>query len=302
MEKKYKKISLPVYIISLIILLLIVGGMAFYIIKENNENNSDKSNTNINTNETNMQEKNNTENSTIINEGNNQEKNTNYFILYDGYKMENKIGIQDLSDMEVNEENNKIYNTTYYNYEKGKYLGEKRGDFGEQTYEGVSVVSNIKRIAISEKYNAIPREYKVIEELPNELIDMADYTKVTINSIDLDGDNLEEYLLCYCINYAKGEIGDGEAIASSGIMLLDNNYKKIANLVELKNGFWGNIEEEDKKIFLSLDDVEYIDIDNDNIMEIIIKIPTYEGTKLSILKYKNNKIDGETNFQASVMP
>ena len=37
-------------------------------------------------------------------------------------------------------------------------------------------------------------------------------------------------------------------------------------------------------------------------MEIIIKIPTYEGTKLSILKYTNNKIDGETNFQASVMP
>lgn len=298
MEKKYKKISLPIYIISLIILLLIVGGMAFYIIKENNKNNSDKLNTNINANETNMQEKNNTENNTIINEG----KNKNYFILYDGYKMENKIGIQDLSDMEVNEENNKIYNTTYYNYEKGKYLGETKGDFGEQTYEGVSVVSNVKRIAISEKYNAIPREYKVIEELPNELIDMADYTKVTINSIDLDGNNEEEYLLCYCINYAKGEFGDGEPAASSGIMLLDNNYKKIANLVELKNGFWANIKEEDKKVFLSLDDVEYIDIDNDNIMEIIIKIPTYEGTKLSILKYKNNKIDGETNFQASVMP
>ena len=302
MEKKYKKISLPVYIITLIILLLIVGGMAFYIVKENEKNNNDKSNTNINTNETNIQEKNNTENSTIINEVKNQEKNTNYFILYDGYKIENKIGIQDLSDMKVNEENNKLYNTTYYNYEKGKYLGETKGDFGEQTYEGVSVVSNVKRIAISEKYNAIPREYKVIEELPNELIDMADYTKVTINSIDLDGDNIEEYLLCYCLNYSKNEIGDGESIASSGIMLFDNNYKKIADLVELKNGFWANIKEEDKKIFLSLDDVDYIDIDKDNIMEIIIKIPTYEGTKLSILKYENNKIDGEINFQASVIP
>ena len=302
MEKKYKKISLPVYIISLIILLLIVGGMAFYIIKENDKNNSDKLNTNINSNETNMQEKNNTENNTIINKGNNQEKNTNYFILYDGYKMENKTGIQDLSDMKVNEENNKLYNTTYYNYEKGQYLGETKGDFGEQTYEGVSIVNNVKRIAISEKYNAIPREYKVIEELPNELIDMADYTKVTINSIDLDGDNEKEYIVCYCSNYPKNEIGDGEPVASSGIMLLDNDYKKIADLVELKNGFWANIKEEDKKIFLSLDDVEYIDIDEDNIMEIIIKIPTYEGTKLSILKYKNNKIDGETNFQASVMP
>ena len=101
MKKKYKKISLPVYIISLIILLLIVGGMAFYIIKQSEKNNSDKSNTNIKTDETNMQEKNNTENGKIINEGKNQEKNTNYFILYNGYKMENKIGIQDLSDMEV---------------------------------------------------------------------------------------------------------------------------------------------------------------------------------------------------------
>ena len=85
-------------------------------------------------------------------------------------------------------------------------------------------------------------------------------------------------------------------------MLFDSNYKKIADLVTLENGFWGNIKEEDRKIFLSLDDVDYIDIDNDEIMEIIIKVPTYEGTQISVVKYNEGKIEGETDVKASVVP
>ena len=46
------------------------------------------------------------------------------------------------------------------------------------------------------------------------------------------------------MNYAKGDIGDGEPQASSGIMLFDNNFKKIEDLVILENGFWSNIKEE----------------------------------------------------------
>ena len=85
-------------------------------------------------------------------------------------------------------------------------------------------------------------------------------------------------------------------------MLFDYNYKKIADLVTLENGFWANIKEEARKIFLHLDNVEYIDIDNDGNMEIIIEVPTYDGTKISILKYSNNKVEGETNLKASVLP
>ena len=226
----------------------------------------------------------------------------NYFILYNGYEIKLDTTVQELADMQIDTSNNKKYNTTYYNYENGKYVGETKGIFGEETYEGVSRVDNVKKIAISKKYNAIPREYTVIKDLPEQLKDMSDCSTVDIHSIDLDGDNKKEYIVCYTVNYAKGAIGDGEPEASSGIILLDSNYKKIDNLVSLENGFWGNIKEEDKKVFLSLDDVDYIDIDNDGIIEIIIRIPTYEGTKISIVKYENNISKGETNIKASVEP
>ena len=131
---------------------------------------------------------------------------------------------------------------------------------------------------------------------------MADCSSVDINEIDLDGDGKSEYIVCYTVNYEKGQIGDVEPQASSGIMLFDFNYKKIADLVTLENGFWGNFKEESYKRFLSLEEVEYIDIDNDGKMEIIIEVPTYEGIQISILKYSNNKVEGKTDLQASLLP
>ena len=37
-------------------------------------------------------------------------------------------------------------------------------------------------------------------------------------------------------------------------------------------------------------------------MEIIIDVPTYEGTKISILKYNGNTVEGKINYKASVLP
>ena len=225
-----------------------------------------------------------------------------YFILYEGREIENKIGVQSISDMKINADTNKKYNTTYYNYENGKYMGEKTGTFGEETTEGNSCVENVSKIAISENINALPRNYTEVEELPKELQDMADYSSVNINKIDLDGDGQDEYIVCYTVDYKKGEIGDGEPQASSGIILFDHNYKKIADLANLQNGFYGNIKEENNKVFLSLNDAEYLDLDNDGIMEILIKIPSYEGNKLSILKYNKGKIEGNVNLEVNVNP
>ena len=73
----------------------------------------------------------------------------------------------------------------------------------------------------------------------------------------------------------------------------------------LQDGFGNSNKIEENKIFLSLDKVEYFDIDNDGIMEIIIEVPTYEqqgGANLSILKYNKGKLEGETNIQASLLP
>ena len=98
------------------------------------------------------------------------------------------------------------------------------------------------------------------------------------------------------------------------MMLFDSEYNKISDLVTLQNGFVGNslelyrsgkleaIELEDVRSYVDLDTTEYIDIDNDGIMEIIVEIPVYEGEKISVLKYDNGKLMGETNVQASVNP
>ena len=223
-------------------------------------------------------------------------------ILYNGMEIATRTGIQDISDMRNTNDNKNRYNTKYYNYENGKYLNESIGTFGDETYEGYSVVSNVKRIAMTKKYNAIPREYITINRLPNELADMSGYSSVNIDEIDLDGDGTKEHIVCYTFNASADDYDGGEIQASSGIMLFDNNYKKIADLVTLDQGFLGNIKTENNKIFLSLKDIEYIDINEDGVMEIIIKVPCYEGTKISILEYKNGVLNGEKSIKASLLP
>ena len=198
MEKN--KISLATYIVFLIILVIIVGVLFFCIFQNNNTNTLANANNSANNSSS-------AENTTETEEIEEADKD-NYFILYDGYEMELKTGVQYLSDMQINSENTEKYNAKYYNYEKGKYVGESEGSFGEETYEGVSIVEGVKHIAISKKYEAMPRKYSATQELPEELIDMADYTSVNINSIDLDGDGKQEHIVCYNLNYAKDEIGD----------------------------------------------------------------------------------------------
>ena len=76
-----------------------------------------------------------------------------------------------------NNTTNNVTNENNQNTEKillydGLEVGETIGTFGEETYEGVSIVSNVRKIAMTEKYNAIPRTFKIIKELPKELQDM----------------------------------------------------------------------------------------------------------------------------------
>ena len=299
MEKK--KLSIGTVIILLVIVAAIAVGATYMITK------TEKQNTNSNgvekkTSNSDISKESDVANSEIPKNNTEDKKDSEdkYFILYEGKEIENKTGIQNLSDMKITNEANTKYNTKYYNYENGKYVGEKTGTFGERTTEGESCVENVSKIAISKKTDALPRTYSTIKELPKELEEMADYSSVEINKIDLDGDGKEEYIVCYTVDYKEGEIGDGEPEASSGIMLLDSNYKKVADLAILKNGFWGDIKEESSKVFLSLKDVDYIDLDNDGIMEILIKVPQYEGSQLSILKYNKGKIDGKTNLEVNV--
>ena len=228
-------------------------------------------------------------------------------LLYQGEKIEKKIGKYPVTfeGMKIDKESIHNYNTIYYNYENGKYEGVSIGNFGGEktmTVEEHARVDNVKKIAFTKEHNRIPREYKIINEVPEELKNLPEYTSVEIHSIDLDGDGKEEKLVSYKIDYTEEESKNGEMQASSYIDLYDSNYKKIANLVSLEDGFWAGIRDEQYKMFISLENIEYIDVDEDNIMELVVEIPCYDMLEVNILKYKNGKIQGETDIKATLMP
>ena len=307
-QKNEIKISLGLAIF-LVILIMAVISLIIYIIVNKQQNESEK------------------ENNTQFSITNNTNSNSNekqqvgdYFILYDGYEMQKTATCQYLYDMDYTRENEQKYNITYFNYENSKYKGEKQGKVemtygnSEEEYDGVCVVQNVNRIAISEKYNAIPREVKREQEIPKELQDMLDYPSLQIDSVDLDGDGTEEHIVCWRVVYRANEIGDGKPEESSGIMLFDSKYNKIADIATLENGFWGNSLEmssqkdsnitedqlDESRIYFDLGKTEYIDIDNDGKMEVIVNIPVYEGININVLKYDDGKITGKTDIKANV--
>ena len=80
-------------------------------------------------------------------------------------------------------------------------------------------------------------------------------------------------------------------------MLYDSKFDKIANLVTFADNFM-----DEEFVYIDLDMIEFFDIDNDGIMEVIIEIPAYEGSRIGIWKYNNNKVEGETDIKADLNP
>jgi len=209
-------------------------------------------------------------------------------ILYDGLEIKPTVGIQQLSDMEKSEASNGKYNTTYHNYENGEYKGTTQGSFGEETYEGYSIVQNVKKIAMTQEYNAIPRSATKTNILPLQLKDLKQYSDFNVHTIDLDGDNKMETLISY--NMGKKE-EDGKTIYQSVITLYNSDYSKVADLVKMEGS--------SNTTAITLNNVEYFDIDNDGIMEVIVDVPTSQGVKISIVKYSNGVFEGEKDVKAN---
>ena len=270
-ENKKIKVSFKV-VIALIIIVVIIGiAFAICILKNSsNENNgADKNNTAI------------------------KEESKEKIILYKGLDFSDG---KNLNDITYNEANKKKYEIEYFNYENGEKLEKSKGNLVE-TYEGISAVENVKKIAISVEYDAIPRKYTTIEELPEELYELADCNKVEIQSVDLDGDGKKEYIVA-SNSYASPEDYDTDTYTNySDISLYDNKFKKIATLIKAKDQY----REVDGKItsefFCSLDDVEYIDIDDDGIMEVLVDLNYWENIGVNSYKYKDGKITGETECE-----
>ena len=55
--------------------------------------------------------------------------------------------------------------------------------------------------------------------------------------------------------------------------------------------------------YLSYNNVEVLDIDNDGIMEILFEIPTTDAipSQISLLKYKNGDLSGKTQIVCSLV-
>ena len=317
---KEKKISLLTFVLSLIIMAVIVAILMIAIF--NKKGNREQENI--------IQEylyKKNSVTQSVTNSVEQSVTNTvaqdDFFIVYNGREIQKDVGVKQTSDMETSKNNKKKYNIKYYNYENGQYKGETKGIFGkEETYEGQSIVSNVSKIAISKKYNAIPRNITKMKVIPEELKKekmypvqvlhpstgesvSVNFEDLKVKSVDLDGDNKLEYLVCWKLDIEEGEYEDSHAESSSGIILFDNTFNKISQLVSIKQEFKNNQDKKDKKeetFVFDIDDVECIDIDNDGKMEVLIELPSWEGFKYSLLKYDNGKIEGKVNYEASLEP
>ena len=231
-----------------------------------------------------------------------------YFMLYKGCEIKMTTGTQNPLDFATELEeraSNKKYNTTYYNYENGKYDGESDGKF---KYEngGYMNVENVSKIAFSKNIKAIPREHEVIEDLPEELSELKNYTNVEIHKLDTDGDGTTEYIVCTQDSKSSEETEDGEPTAYSAITLYAYDFTKISDLVIIEDGIYHGYataeERDENKVLLDLSMVEYVDYDEDNIMEIIVDVPQWEEMLIDIFKYSAYELSGEKIVMENVNP
>lgn len=222
--------------------------------------------------------------------------NESLIVLYNGLVLDTtSMGQKELEYIDNSDTYKDKYVITYYNYENYSYVNSSLGSLSSQVYDGLVKVDNVSKIAISESYEAIPREIKIVNAIPtavsekNSKLDEYDSIKVIIT--DLDGNSTDEYILILA-NKTSGY---------SKIMLADSTGESVADLAYIEKDDWASDTTEDYS--LSLSNVEVIDVDNDGIMEILVEIPKYEGDpSISIVKYKNGELTGDTDIECSLLP
>ena len=222
--------------------------------------------------------------------------NEQLIVLYNGLVLDiSKMDEVELKYIDNHSDEKDKYIITYYSYENYAFKESKLGSLSTQVYEGLVKVENVGKVAISEDYNAIPREVKVVNTIPAIISDnnptVADYDTVKTLIIDTDGNGLDEYILIL----ANKQTG------FSKIALFDSKGAKIADLASIEKSKWDSTT--NKEYYLSISNIEVIDVDNDGIMEILIEIPKYEGDPtISLLKYKNGELQGKTEIECSLLP
>lgn len=195
------------------------------------------------------------------------------------------------------------YENTYYLYSNSKLIGKAVGTIegsGLDSYWQVKFPAEFDNyeIAIIQSYNPYPRKIEPINinVKLGKVVDEID-TKFSVNakikeilSVDLDGDGLNEYVAFF--------VDENKYFFAK--CLVDSNYNIISFITvfkEKREDFSKIIEE-----FNLLNACEIIDIDNDNIMEAIVNMPSYEGVWFKVFKYDKGRFDGDFINHGSFNP
>lgn len=186
------------------------------------------------------------------------------------------------------------YVITYYSYEKYSFKEAKLGTLSQKVFDNSVKIENVGKVAISEEYDAVPRQVKVVNTVPSIISDnnplVKDYDTVKTLSTDLDGNGTDEYLL----------ILKNTNTGFSKITFIDSKGSKIADLASIEKSKWK--QDSNNEYYLGIDNIEILDIDNDGIMELLVEIPHPTGDPtVSLLKYNNGELQGKTDIECSLI-
>jgi hypothetical protein len=241
---------------------------------------------------------NSSENATVSTETADSRKvlNEAIIVLYKGLVLDSKdMNVVELKYIDNSSTLKDDYVITYYNYENYEFKNSSLGTLSSQVLDGLVKINNVGKVAISEKYEAIPREIQVINSIPAVVLDnnssFNNYdTKKTIIT-DLDGNDTNEYIIILA-NKSTGE---------SKVVLAESTGFIKDTIAQMNKSGWDSVSTDG--YYLSYNNVEVLDIDNDGIMEILFEIPTTDAipSQISLLKYKNGDLSGKTQIVCSLV-
>lgn len=149
----------------------------------------------------------------------------------------------------------------YNNYEVSSEVGEYK--LSKLSNKNMDTISKKSKIAIAGKYNALPREVKLLKEFPEYIKNVNPYMKDIENKkcieVDLDNNNQSEYII-YLKKGNEINVGLFDASANFLVSLFSGESAKDINEI-----------------------VEVADVDDDKIMEIIV----INKDKIEVHKYDN---------------
>lgn len=297
-------------LIAFIVLIIGTGGLVYYLIHHEKEQMDEQYNNLVSNIPENIQEENvesianiidsalsgatNQTSPTTTIDSSKKLMNESLIVLYNGLILDtSKMDEVQLQYIDSTSDESDKYVITYYSYENYSFKESKLGTLSSKVYDNLVKIDNVGKIAISEDYDAVPRDVKVINSVPTVVVEnnnLSDYDATKTIITDLDGNGTDEYIMILA----------NKTTGFSKITMFDSKGTKLDDLASIEKSKWG--KETNKEFYLSINNVEIIDIDNDGIMEIVLEIPhATDNSTVSLLKYNNGKLTGKTKIECSLL-